>query len=179
MSTKEMKFADKMVKPEIRIPLYDLFNQLNKERTITRRVKVLKEYNERNHESGKLLRDYLQALYHPMVKLDLPDVPPPFKSEHEAFSAPLSLLKALSKVKYFVKSHSEYISNVLKRETTYIQILEGMSKDDADLYVSLLLKQFDTKKYPKLNIKTFYEAVPEYFVGIDVEEIYEKETAKK
>ena len=183
MAIQETSFENKMRNPRTRIYLPELFLEANKASTDKARVDLVKAYNDKSPENAKLLRDYLQCLYHPAVKLELPDTVPPYDDTQyvDYDMAPQTLQKALARVTYFVLGQPNYIEKVVKRENVFIQTLEGLHKNDAELYASVLLKKFPKKTYPKLGMHIFNKAVPEYLPEsvIDVEGIIATEKKPK
>ena len=144
MAIQETAFADKMRNPRTRIYLPEVFDEANKQETLKERIEIVKAYKEKSSDNNKLLRDYLQCLYHPMVKLDLPDAIPPYDNTQyvDYDMAPVNLQKALSRVSYFVIGQTNHIEKRVKRENVFIQTLEGLHKKDSELYASILLKAF-------------------------------------
>lgn len=179
MAIQETSFENKMRNPRTRIYLPEVFAEADKKETVKERIEVIKAYKEKSSENAKLLRDYLQCLYHPAVKLDLPDTPPPYDNTQyvDYDMAPQTLLRALARVTYYVVGHSNYVEKTVNRENIFIQTLEGLHKKDAELYISVLLKKFPIELYPNLGMHIFSEAVPEFLPSsvIDIEGIIDEE----
>lgn len=178
--SKPTHIVDKLRNHRTRVYLPEIFDAVEVELKENKRdsaISLLQTYNAKNPEHANRMRDYLQCLYHPAVKLDLPDVPPPFDdTQYIDFDfAPLTLEKALHRVKYYVAGHSAYIEKTSRRELMFIQTLEALHKKDAELYISVLLKKFPSDTYPNINIDLFNEALPQYFTGINVDEISKRE----
>lgn len=175
---KETNFSDKIRNPNTRIYLPELFEEINnKDRDA--QIILIKQYIGKSKENASRLRDFLQCVYHPSVNLDLPETVPPYDNTQyvDYDFAPLTLEKALSRVKYFVKGHSAYIENKIKREHLFIQTLESLHKKDSRLMEAVLLKQFPIDVYPNLGISVFSECV-DYLPDdgpIDVKEIIKHE----
>lgn len=178
--SKPTHIIDKLRNPRTRVYLPEILAAMSdeiKEGNRDTAISLLQKYNEKNQEHANRLRDYMQSLYDSRVKLDLPDIPPPFdNTQYIDFDfAPLTLEKAMQRLKYFVAGHSAYIEKTSRRELMFIQTLEALHKADAELYISILLKKFPVETYPGLGIELFNEAVPQYFTSIDVESIAVKE----
>ena len=77
----------------------------------------------------------------------------------------LTLHKVFKRVPYFVKGHSKYIAEKVKREKLYIQTLESLYKPDAELFLMVKDKQIDQTKYRGLTEKLFRETFPELLPG--------------
>lgn len=179
--SKPTHIVDKLRNQRTRVYLPEILEAADKEIAEGNRdtaISLLQTYNAKNQEHANRLRDYIQCLYHPAVKLDLPDVPPPFDdTQYIDFDfAPLTLEKAMQRVKYYVVGHSAYIEKTSRRELMFIQTLESLQKRDAELYISILLKKFPVATYPNINIGVFNEALPQYFTGINVDEIAKRES---
>lgn len=179
MAIQQTAFKDKMRNPRTRIYLPEVFIEADKKETVKERIDVIKAYKEKSSDNEKLLRDYLQCLYHPLIKLDLPDTPPPYDNTQyvDYDLAPQTLQRALARVTYFIAGQSNYVSNTIKRENIFIQTLEGLHKKDSELYVSLLKKIFPVELYPNLGMHVFYEVAPEFLPEsvIDIEGIIAEE----
>ena len=189
MSTTERTMEDRLNDERDTVYLAELFEEVNA--LIRSRRKANKEladklmvmFSKRDESSYNLLRDYLQSVYHPAVKFDLPEEVPPF--DNSAYGAqemaPTTLAMALKRVPWFVKGTKSYTEQRVKREHQFIQTLESLHAKDSQLYLGILLKQFPIDAYPKLNIDYFFSLFPQFFVGVDVEEVskQEKAAAKK
>lgn len=186
---QERAMEDRLRSDRDTVYLAELFEEVNKR--LASRKKGAKEeaenlllmYAQRDDGNYRLLRDYLQSVYHPAVKFDLPDEVPPFDSSTYALQedAPMTLEMALRRVQWFVEGTSGYTVQKVKREHHFIQTLEALHAKDSKLYLGILLKEFPIDVYPKLNVNVFDSVFPEFFSSIDVDEISkrEKELAKK
>lgn len=159
MSTKrtiQMRIADEREK--IALPeLFDAVVKLKKDEEVDA---LLQAYYNADQYHRSLLQDCVQCLYHPDVIMELPEGEPPYKSEYIDYNmAPGSLHKTFTRVKYFVRGHSNFIINKIKREQIYIQQLEAMFKPDADLFIMIKDKRL-TGKYKSLTEDVFRRALP-------------------
>lgn len=145
-------------------PIPDLFSDLSKFEHRSEQILLIKAYCENFIANKSLLQMYIEAVYHPMVILDLPPEVPPYHSPYLDFDdAPSDISKALKRIKYFVKGNQFYIENKTKREALFIRTLEEMHKENAELYLSILFKEIDESVYPTVNDALFFEAYPEWF----------------
>lgn len=130
-----------------------------------------------------LTKHWIEALYHPAVKFELPDEVPPYdNSAWQDFDmAPSTLQAALRHVHYFVKGTPGFIKTRTKREHFYIQTVESLYRKDATLFDAILLKKFPSHVYKNIGIEFLYKVYPQFFIGINVEEIAKTEapTVKK
>ena len=163
-----------------RIYLPELFAELNKllapdstdEQKLDARH-LAEAYVRKDKDHEKLMRQFIEALYHPAVVLNLPkEVPPYDNSAWQDFTmAPGNLQNALGHLHYFVEGSPSYIRSKIKREHFYIQTVESLYRHDAKLYDAILLKKFPTDVYKNLGVEFFYSVYPGYFKGINVDEI--------
>lgn len=145
-----------------RVFLPEILYEVSKVKEHARKIELLRLYASKNEEHFKLMRDFLQCIYHPAVVFDLPAGSPPFVTDYADFTlAPMSLREAFLRVPYFVKGHSKYIENSIKRERVFVQTLEGMFKADSELFLMVKDKKFDSKKYKTINEAIFREAFPD------------------
>ena len=148
--------------PRERVFLPELLAEVSRVKEHARKIELLRMYANKNEEHFKLIRDFLQCVYHPAVVFDLPEGAPPYTSDYVDYTlAPMSLREAFTRVPYFVKGHSKYIENPIKRERVFVQTLEGMYKDDCVLFLMVKEKKFDSRKYKTLNEAIFREAFPD------------------
>lgn len=187
MSYKKRSMQHMMKDPTTRVYLPEVLEELNK--LVGSKSKednqnayfLAQAYIKKNAEHAGLMRKWLEALYHPAVKFELPDAIPPYdNSQYNDYTfAPTTLNQALAKVVYFVKSTPSYVANTLQREALFIQTLEGMYAKDAKLFEAILLKKFPSDVYPSLGIEFFYKVYPNFFTGIPVDEIAKQEKASE
>lgn len=185
MSFRQRDMKDKMKDPTCRVYLPEVLEELNrlvgsKDKTDQQNALFLAEaYIKKNNEHKMLMRRWIESVYHPAVVLDLPQELPPYdNSQYKDYDfAPTSLNAALAKVIYFVKGQPSYIPNSIRRETMFIQTLEGMYAKDAKLVEAILLKKFPKDVYKNLGIEFFYKVYPSFFKGIPVDEISKEEKA--
>lgn len=153
--------------PDAIVSLHDVFVELKESETLEQRADLLNLFHDSNDNNRHLIQSYVECLYHPMIVLDLPDEIPPYRVNENQYEDYLSfkLSKAFKRIPHFVKGHSDYIENTLKRETIFVKTLEELHKDEAELFVTLLFRKVDSKKYPGLTdellLSTFKQYLPE------------------
>jgi len=156
-----MDFAKKLVTPRARIYVPELFAELAKMKALPDKIEALQAYQRKDQEHANLIRDVVQSMFHPAVVFDLPPGAPPYKTDYLDYNmAPSTLVTAFKRLPYFVESHSKHIKNPVKRESVYIQTLESLYKDDAELFVMIKNKKMDSKKYKGVTETLFRAAFP-------------------
>lgn len=146
-----MDIRQRLENPRERVFLPEILSEVAKTKSADEKVYLLRAFANKTPECFNLMRDFVQCMFGE-VKFDLPDTPPPYKTEFPDYNlAPMTMTKAFKRVQYFVKGHPSYITTTLKREQIYIQTLEGLFKDDAELYLMIKDKKLDSKKYKGIN----------------------------
>lgn len=123
------------------------------------RVQAIKDYAARGDMYAKVIRQFMETMWHPAVQFQLPETDPPYKKgEYPDLNlAPTSLFKAFSTVKYFAKCEA-MIPQTIKREAKFIQTLESMHEKEAEVF--LMCKNKRLKGFPRVTEKVFREAMP-------------------
>lgn len=161
-----MDFQQRLANPRERVYLPELFAEVVKQKSNKAKSDLLNAYAKKNAEHFETLRDFIQCTFHPAVVMDLPDTEPPYETTFPDYNlAPNTLHKVFKRVPYFVKGHSKYIAEKVKREKLYIQTLESLYKPDAELFLMVKDKQIDQTKYRGLTEKLFRETFPELLPG--------------
>lgn len=132
--------------------LPDLFKAIAETKAPERskRVEILKEYVAKGQDHERTLRGFIECMYHPAVKFDLPDGLPPYKQntapdlDHAAFS--LFNFFHQKYVLYFADASSTKIKDQIKREALYIRTLESLHKTEAELLIAMKDKNDKTLK---------------------------------
>ena len=99
----------------------------------------------------------LQYMFHPQVKFLLPEGKPPFK--YSEFDEPTMLYKEARKLYHFIDGGNPNLSP-LKRESMFIDILQVINSDDADLLIAMKDK---VSPYSGITQDVAYAAFPELF----------------
>ena len=102
------------------------------------------------------LRDILRIQYDPTVVSQLPEGEPPYKKDDGVYGySPSSLHKEYKMFKYFFKGGSDI--DQMKREKMFINLLESVHHDEADILIKAKDRQLDIKGLSKILVK---EAFP-------------------
>ncbi len=105
----------------------EIFTKVNNAKTKDLKVNILKE----NDTPG--LRRILKGAFDPRIEWDLPKGTPPFMENGAPIGTEHTVLEAeSSKLWHFIKGGDNTLSRT-RKETLFIQILEGLYKDEANL----------------------------------------------
>lgn len=109
------------------------------------------------HDSTPL-RMILQSTYDKeRVQWLLPDSPPPWKKNEYESEAKSMLYKEARRLKIFIKGGGYDNMNKVKRETLFIQLLQDVDNEDADMLANHCITQ---KPFKGLQKKTINKAFP-------------------
>ena len=109
-------------------PLFhEILTKVNNAKDKPAKIAVLKK-----HDSVPL-RQVLKGAFDPKIKWDLPEGVPPFKrNDAPAGTEHTSLFSEARRLWHFVKDADPNLTKA-KREMMFIQLLEGLHKDEAEL----------------------------------------------
>ena len=117
--------------------VHEIFTKINNAKDKSAKIAVLKQFD------NQAMRILLKAAFDPKVKFDLPDGDPPFiRNEAPAGTEHTSLASEARKLYHFVVGGNNTI-NKLKKETMFIQMLEGLQEKDADVLMSVKNKNLN------------------------------------
>jgi len=117
--------------------VHEICTKANNAKDKTQKIAILKEYD------NQAMRQLLKAGFDPKIKFDLPDGNPPYiANEAPAGTEHTSLAAEAKKLYHFVVGGNNTI-NKLKKETMFIQILEGLQEDDAEVLMSIKNKNLN------------------------------------
>lgn len=123
-------------------------------------IDVLDTKEEKINQIRRIVRgypafnDYVRGLFDDNIQFALPEGRPPFTPSGE--NHPTSWNKEHLKLRYFVKSAKYAEMNQVKRETMFIQLLEGIHPKDAILVADMA----DKRHSSTLTKELLNEAVP-------------------
>ena len=117
----------------------EIATKINNAKDKPRKLKVLKD-----HDSIPL-RQVLKGAFDPSIEWLLPQGDVPFKRNDAPIGTEHTLLSQEAKRLYFfTKGGDSSLSNT-KRETLFIQLLEGLSAEEADFLVTVVNKKINNK----------------------------------
>lgn len=117
----------------------------------TKKEKV--EYLQKNN--SKPLRNILKLTYDKSLKFNIPNTAPPYTPSEMPDSHGM-LYRESRKLKYFVEGFGGDNIHQIRRETLFIQMLETVDKEDAEL----LVKMLSQKPFKGLTKAVINEAFP-------------------
>jgi len=133
---------------------------------ILKTISGIKNFQERQNALGTCveiqpLMQVLHATFHPEVKFLLPEGAPPFKKLEKSQDAQGTLYREAKTLKYFIEGIAPPMHD-LKRQSLFVQLLESLDPDDADLILAMKDKK---SLYPSITYelvkKTFPNFLPE------------------
>ena len=124
-------------------------------------ISKIKDVQERQNALGtcannRALIQILHATFHPEVKFLLPDGAPPFVKLEKSVDAQGTLYREAKKLYIFIDGLAPNIHQ-LKRETLFVQLLEALDPDDADLVLGMKDKKMI---YPGITYDLVYNTFP-------------------
>ena len=133
--------------------MHEILELVSKARTIEKKADVLKEYET----------DAMKALliwnFDPTVVSVVPDGDVPYnRNEAPLGTDHTTLRKEWKNLYHFVKGGNDGLSNI-RRETMFIQMLEGLHPSEAEIVCLVKDKKIETKY--KLSIKVVEKAYPD------------------
>ena len=109
----------------------EVLTKVNNAKDKPKKVAVLKEFD------NAPLRQVLKGAFDPSIKWDLPDGNPPFIANEAPIGTEHGLLRNEAKrLWHFVTGADNQLTKTQK-ETMFIQILEGLHKNEADVLLGL------------------------------------------
>ena len=111
--------------------VHEIFTQINNAKDKPKKIEVLKKYD------SPAIRQLLKAAFDPKIEWDLPEGNPPYiANEAPAGTEHTNLLSEARKLYHFVKGGDNTI-NKLKKETMFVQMLEGLQQKDAEVLIAI------------------------------------------
>ena len=118
--------------------VHEIFTKINNAKDKPQKIAILKQYD------NQAMRQMLKAAFDPKIKFDLPEGNPPYiKNEAPAGTEHTSLAGEARKLYHFVVGGNNQITK-LKKETMFIQMLEGLHQDDAEVLMAIKNKTLNT-----------------------------------
>ena len=111
--------------------VHEIFTKINNAKDKPQKIAVLKQFD------NQAMRQLLKAAFDPKIKFDLPEGNPPYiKNAAPAGTEHTSLASEARKLYHFVVGGNNQITK-LKKETMFIQMLEGLHGDDAEVLMAI------------------------------------------
>ena len=117
--------------------VHEIFTKINNAKDKPQKIAVLRQFD------NQAMRQLLKAAFDPKIKFDLPEGNPPYiKNEAPAGTEHTSLASEAKKLYHFVVGGNNQI-NKLKKETMFIQMLEGLHEKDAEVLMAVKNKELN------------------------------------
>ena len=131
--------------------MHEILTKVNNAKDKPAKIAVLKK-----HDSVPL-RQVLKGAFDPNIIWDLPEGTPPFnRNDAPAGTEHTTLYTEARRLWHFVKGADENLKKA-KKEMMFIQLLEGLQEDDADLMIAVKEKSLN-KRYKGLTDAVVKEA---------------------
>ena len=117
---------------------HEILTKVNNAKDKTKKVEVLRQYD------SPAFRQVLKGAFDPKILWDLPKGNPPYIENEAPLGTEHTYLDQEAKrLWHFVKGADMNLSKV-KKETLFIQMLEGLHKDEAILLLNVVAKKLNT-----------------------------------
>ena len=131
--------------------LHEILIKVNNAKDKPKKIEVLKQ------NDSVPLRQILKGAFDPKIEWELPEGTPPYQvNEAPAGTEHTTLYTEAKKLWHFVKGADDKLSKT-KKETMFIQLLEGLHADDAKLLIAVKQKELN-KVYKGLTDAVVKEA---------------------
>ena len=129
----------------------EIFTKINNAKDKPKKIEVLKQYD------SAAIRQLLKGAFDPNIEWDLPPGVPPFMENDAPIGTEhTSLENEAKRLWHFVKDADPKL-NKLRKEALFIQILEGLHKDEAQVLIDVKNKSLN-KTYKGLTAEMVKEA---------------------
>lgn len=129
----------------------EVLTKVNNAKDKPKKIQVLRDYD------NQPLRQVLKGAFDPKIEWDLPAGDPPYIANEAPIGTEHGLLRNEAKrLWYFVKGANNQLTKTQK-ETMFIQMLEGLHKDEAKLLLGMKSKSLN-KMYKGLTESVVREA---------------------
>ena len=133
------------------LTFHEILLKVNNAKDKPKKLKVLQHYDTAE------LRMILKAAFDPKIEWLLPEERPPYQENDAPEGTEHTYLKREARRLYhFIKGGNPNLSQN-KREAMFVQILEGLTKEEADLLIAAKDKELN-KKYKGLTANLVKEA---------------------
>ena len=113
------------------LTFHEIFTKVNNAKDKQRKIEVLRQYDSPS------MRQVLKGAFDPKIKWDLPEGTPPYIENEAPLGTEHTYLDQEAKrLWHFVVGADMNLTKV-KKETLFIQMLEGLSADEAKLLVGV------------------------------------------
>ena len=124
--------------------VHEIFTKINNAKDKPKKIEVLKRYDT------TYIRQILKAAFDPKIKWVLPEGTPPYIANESPVGTEHSLLKNEARRLYLFIEGGDNTINKTRKETLFIQMLEGLHKTEAELLINVKNKTLN-KTYKGLT----------------------------
>jgi len=130
--------------------VHEIFTKINNAKDKPKKIEVLKKYDT------PYIRQILKAAFDPKIKWVLPEGTPPYIANEAPIGTEHTLLKNEARRLYlFIEGGDSSISRT-RKETLFIQMLEGLHKTEAEVLINVKDKRLN-KAYKGLTAEMVKE----------------------
>ena len=138
--------------------IHEIFELVSEQRTKAKRVEILKEYRD-DSVTAVLIWNYDER-----VQSAVPDGQVPYKeNEVPVGTDHTSLRREWKQLYHFIKGGNDSLSS-LRRESMFIQLLEGLHPKEAEIICLVKDKELESV-YPKVTLDVVKQAFPDIVWG--------------
>ena len=117
--------------------IHEIFTQINNAKDKPKKIEVLKRYDT------PYIRQLLKAAFDPKIKWILPEGTPPYIANEAPEGTEHTLLRNETRKLYlFIEGGDNTISKT-RKETLFIQMLEGLHKTEAEVLINVKDKKLN------------------------------------
>ena len=117
--------------------VHEIFTKINNAKDKPKKIEVLKKHDK------PYLRQILKAAFDPKIKWVLPEGTPPFIANEAPLGTEHTLLKnEVRRLYLFIEGGDNTISKT-RKETLFIQMLEGLHQSEAEVLINVKDKQIN------------------------------------
>ena len=157
MSKKAMEAASR-TSTNSRPLVHELFTKINNAKDKVNKIAILRENDSQS------LRQLCKAAFDPRIKFDLPAGDPPYmENEAPAGTEHTSLFNEARRLYVYIVGGNNQI-NRIRKETLFIQLLEGLHKDDAKVLLNIKNKSLNKayKGFTESVVKEAFDWTDEF-----------------
>ena len=148
-------------KPRVKLPpnpfVHEILELVDKQRTKAKKIEILKEYDD------LALKAILIWNFDPTAISVLPEGPVPYKENEVPIGTDhTSLRREWKNLYHFVKGGNDRLS-AIRRETMFVQMLEGLHPEEAKIVC--LVKDKDLESKYKITYDMVQQAYPDIKLG--------------
>ena len=119
------------------LTFHEILTKVNNAKDKAKKLEILRQYDSPS------LRQILKGAFDPKIDWDLPKGAPPFIANEAPVGTKHTYLDQESKKTMALCKSADANLNKMRKETLFIQILEGLHKSEADLLINVKEKKLN------------------------------------